>query len=758
MRLATRLLIVLVAVAALVASLWTADIGQTVGEQKLPRADKVVVFAIPRLAISDVTSGEMPHLERIAAGGAIGAMRVKTPSNIPNVAEAYATLGAGSTVSSGSLGMTAYGAHERILGTTAIESQRLITGHEVSGAVVVPGVPQLVAELKTSDVGVGALGTLLRADGHPTAVVANSSGRTTEGIAIRKAPAALAVADRDGAVSVGSVDPGLLRKDPRAPFGVVARTKGFDDAVRHALREADVVVVDPGETTRAVDYLPNQTPAQAARSRVHALERTDAVLGAVVRHLPPHTLLLVVGMTPGTTRWALTPVIASGEGIRSARLASPSTHRSGLLTLTDLAPTILHTLGVKVPNDVRGSVLRVNPGHASWAPLQRFDRLLDSRTQTTRSMMMVFIVAQAALYLMAILRLSRGRRSRPLRAALEVASLTFAAWPLATFVIRLSPWASSQYEGSIAITWLIAAVVAVSVQGLRRHALDPLLVICGATFAVIATDLATGSHLMLGSFFGYSPSTDGRYFGIDNAVFAILSGCAVVVCAAVVDRAVHVPGTRDRTQTALVVAAVVAAVTIVVDGAPWMGADVGGILTLVPVFGLTLWALAGHKIDRRFLLAALGAGVVVLLAAVGADALRSPDQRTHIGRFFLGAGQGNGQLLTSTLAEKWQKNMRIFGQTPWAWVVPIIAVFAVYVLVVAKGWQRLLPAGSPRRTAIVSGLILGILGWLLNDSGVVVTALVFVYLGPLLLLLELRDPDHQPSTTVEAPAELVEAP
>jgi hypothetical protein len=77
-------------------------------------------------------------------------------------------------------------------------------------------------------------------------------------------------------------------------------------------------------------------------------------------------------------------------------------------------------------------------------------------------------------------------------------------------------------------------------------------------------------------------------------------------------------------------------------------------------------------------------------------------------------------------------------------MVPIAALFALYVLVVARGWRRLLPVGSAVRAAVIGTLATGVLGWLVNDSGVVVAALAFVYLGPLLTLLSLSRESEPP--------------
>ena len=65
-----------------------------------------------------------------------------------------------------------------------------------------------------------------------------------------------------------------------------------------------------------------------------------------------------------------------------------------------------------------------------------------------------------------------------------------------------------------------------------------------------------------------------------------------------------------------------------------------------------------------------------------------------------------------------------------------------------------MPPGSALRAGVVATLGVGIIGNALNDSGVVVTALVFVYVGPFLTLLALEGdrpavphllaPDHPP--------------
>ena len=93
------------------------------------------------------------------------------------------------------------------------------------------------------------------------------------------------------------------------------------------------------------------------------------------------------------------------------------------------------------------------------------------------------------------------------------------------------------------------------------------------------------------------------------------------------------------------------------------------------------------------------------------------------------------------MARKTATNLRVFRTTVWSWLVPIIAAFLLYLLVWERRLGRLLPRGSPLRIGVVAALGAGLLGFALNDSGVVITALVYLYLGPYLTLLAL-DAQH----------------
>jgi hypothetical protein len=247
-------------------------------------------------------------------------------------------------------------------------------------------------------------------------------------------------------------------------------------------------------------------------------------------------------------------------------------------------------------------------------------------------------------------------------------------------------------------------------------------------------DIATGARLQVNSLLGYSPLTAARFFGIGNPAFAVLAAATLLAAA------LHLQYAPRRREAWVAVAGFLL-LLVVVDGAPSLGSDVGGIITLVPVVGLALVAFSGRRISWRTLLVVAGILVAVLGAATVIDLLRPPEARTHLGRVVTDVGHAGGSSFVTTVARKMATNLRVFQATVWSWLVPIIGAFLLYLLVWERRLGRLLPRGSPLRIGVIAALGAGILGFAVNDSGVIITALVYLYLGPYLTLLAL-DAQH----------------
>jgi hypothetical protein len=697
------------------------------------RPGKVVLFGMPHLGFDDLGRGRTPNLDRLVAEGAVAAMSVRTLSGRPSTVEGYASLNAGTRVRAPLTSAEAYPADAPVENGTAAEVSARRVGRPPRGDVVVAGYPQAVLALRGARASSepGALGDALRAAGRRTAVVGNADApgvAALPGLEVNR-PVAMALADRRASVGSGVVDRSLLVADPTAPFGVRADAGAVVAAVRRALADADVVAVDPGDLDRADLYRRVVLDRAAEAARERALERTDAILGAVRRILPRDALLVVVSVSPPSRAWHLTPVVVAGPGIPHGYVQSPGVRRLGVVTVTDVAPTVLEALGARVPDGMIGSAFRYRPDTPDFGYLRRLDRDANFREGIYFPIALTYIVVQGAVYVVAMLALGRGYARTGVESLLRWAVTAIAAFPLATFLFRAVPEVARLGAWGVAVlVALDLAVAAVAVRA-RRHPLSPLTWVAWATVGLIVVDLALGARLQYSSLLGYSLHTAARFYGLGNTAFAVLAASALVAACAHVE---YAPRRRD----ALLTAAGLLVLVAVADGAPALGNDVGGILTLVPVFGVTLWALWGRRVSWRALAGAVAVLAVVLGAAAAVELARPPAERSHLGRFLTDLASGNGEAAT-TVARKAATNARVLGASIWTWMVPIAAVFALFVLVFMGRGGELLPRGSARRIGVVAVIAAGLIGFAVNDSGVVVTALVAVYLGPYITLLAL---------------------
>ncbi|HEX2046359.1 MAG TPA: glycosyltransferase [Acidimicrobiales bacterium] len=683
-------------------------------------AEKVVLVGLPGLWWDDVGTGAMPNLDRLVGAAAVAAMNVRTRSDRPTVRESYASLGAGSRVSAGPAAEEAF---------------------EVDGRILVPGVAGLRAgagrHLPTLP---GALGQALHAGGRRTAVIGNAdlapglSELSLAGHPNLARPAAVALMDERGIVDGGNVSgDGLVVVDRPAPFGRRADPAAVATQTVAALRTADVVLVDPGDLERA-DAVKDigAAPVYVERTRAAALAGADDLIGRLAVDLPPGTLLLVVAVVPPEDEWRLVPVVASGAGVVPGHLYSPSTRRLGLVTLTDLAPTVLSAIGVPVPDQFTGRPLRYTPG---WPDLDRLVTLDEDAAWRERVWLPVttgFIAAQVALWLLTATTLAGWTRWIR-RAWLRPAALAVAAFPLAALLLRALPFVPELGGAGLGVlAALDLAVVALATRA-RRRPLSPLAWILGTTVALLVLDVATGARLQLAGILGYSPQTASRFFGLGNTAFGVLAGAALLLAA------LHV-GHAPRRREAVVGAAALLALVVFVDGAPVLGADVSGVVTLVPVCGLAVVALAGRRLTWRTAALAALAPAAVLVALSAVDLLRPPESRTHLGRLAAETFRSGDDSVVDTVVRRAEVTASAIGRNFWTAVTPVIAVGVLVVLLCSRRARQLVPPGSPGRAGVLAALAAGLIGMAVNDSGVVVVAMVLVSVGPFLALLALAEP------------------
>ena len=275
-------------------------------------------------------------------------------------------------------------------------------------------------------------------------------------------------------------------------------------------------------------------------------------------------------------------------------------------------------------------------------------------------------------------------------------------------------------------------------------------------------DAAAGAPLAFNNPLGMNAVVAGRFYGVSNTAFALVAGALVVVIASAWE---VLSGGR---RSALLVTALLGGAALLVDGAPQLGADVGGALTLVPTLAFLAAGLAGlHLSWRRWL--AIGAATVLVVGGFAVVDLLRPGGPTHLGRFARQVADGSaagvlgrkayalvGPFVTKPVmaaalacavvivaAALWwgRRQVRAWrnGTSPYAWLAP-----AAHGDIPRVGGQD---SGPPTRgmspsarwvtTALKSLGVLTLVAVLVNDSGVTMAGFILAAAAPALLALTL---------------------
>lgn len=687
------------------------------GAQECPN---VVIVGLAGVTWSDVRRVGAPELLELAGEGAVGSVAVRTNTARTTYGAGFATIGAGARMDA----PKSVGPGRPIDGL--VESNLRVEGLDA--------LRDLAREAGYSTARPGALAFAL-SDRPVVAVGSSALGPDAPAPFGIEIPVLLAAMDGAGVVDEAVVGPDLLEPDADAPFGVRTDTDAIGELTRAALSEpCSLVVLDPGDLVRA-DALARLGDDGA---RDDALLSADRQIGDVAGRLGDDDLLVVVTVTSPRSDDAthLGVALARGPGFPAgSRLTSASTREAGLVTLPDVAPTVLAHLDVERPSSMLG-----RPWFARPAAGDLVAEAVDLDEESVFSygvqpgVATGFVVAQVAAYvvLLALFGLRRKGRAIPAGApstGIELAALALAAFPLASYLSMAGMTHELGVAGFVALLLAVDATLAGLAFALLRSPLDRLLGVAGATLTVVIGDLLLGERLQLNAVFGNSPIVAGRFSGLGNLAFSILGAAAVVAATLLVHRA-------GRSGRALVAAAALFAVVVAVDGAPFLGSDVGGVLALVPGFAITWFLLSGRRVGPKAVVAAVLGGVVALGLFLAIDLTRPEDSRTHLARLVENVADDGFEVFADTIERKVKTNVRIFRSTIWTYLVPpALLLLAVLLHRPPPGrWQRLASTLPVVHAGLIGGLVLALLGFAVNDSGIVVPAMFLSWLVPLALV------------------------
>lgn len=720
---------------------------------------RVLVLSLPGTTWAAIADARVPHLEGLLRESAVGSTSVRTIRRTTFPGDGYVTIGAGAQAAGvGDVEGLAFDAGEARPDGPASAPP---------GAVVSPAMDELARDARRRYRGaeVGALGDSLARAGIGRGVVGNADSALGTDATVYHREVALGLADRAGVVPAGSVGRSLLREDPIAPMGLRLDRDSAVGAFRKAwdVPGRAVVLVEASDLARLHAFQRDIAPDAALARRT--LEAADELVGALLAEVDQqHDAVIVTGPSDPGDGVHLTVAALRAPGVAPGLLSSASTRRGGFVMLSDVAPTVLDLLGLERPSAMEGRPYRIDaPLRTSGAdvPVERFveaDREARFRDRMLTPVAATYVTLQIVLSLVAalVLEVRPGRRRTWARRALAFVALWLMAVVPLTFlpavldISTLGPYLLLVMGGG-AVLALGAGLVARRIVadpriGLQRGRLWPMAGLLGLLLLLQVSDVVTGSHLQLATVFGYSPTVGGRFSGFGNLAFGQVATAAILLAGILAHLLPRSWGVR--------VAIAVLAVTLVADGMPMWGSDVGGVLAAIPAFSLVALRLTGRTVSPRRLLA-LGAGAVAVVIGFGLlDLLRPASQRTHLGRLFEQIGEEGATPLTDAIIRKIGANLAVLPSSIWVPLVPSVLAFLAWLAWGRSPRLEMLRTRAPElRPALVGVLVAAVLGFALNDSGIAVPAMMLGVLNPVLVYLAIHwDADAlSPGATGEAP-------
>ena len=731
----------LVATALAMAGLLTATTGASAQDEP----PSVVLVGVAGLGWSDVTAEDTPVMYALAGSDSVASLTVRTVRSGTCTIDGWLTVGAGRRATD-LVDSDADDEPDRYCRDVPEPARR------ADGSASIPGWPALVEEQEKQsyDTRLGLVGDRIADSGECATAVGPG--------------AALALADGSGFVASYRGDPGAVDAD--------------------LLAECPVTVIDLGSLPPPVEHGEDEVQAAALEARRTAASSVDAAMGRLLSLVPDHTAVLVAGVADNaptivTAEGEPGPIAPSALRVAMARgpapdgspfgrswLTSASTRWTGLVQLTDVASTLLAYAGVEDPSEgTVGRPWRRDAPHP-LSTQETVDQLVgtDHATQVFRTQSGPFFqilgIAQVIFFGSALLWLRRRppNRRRIIR-FVQFVALGAASFPVASFLANLARWWRVDRAGTLLWTTILAITVVVTALALagpwRRRIYGPPGAVAGLTATVLAVDVVTGSHLQHASLLGLSPLVAGRFYGFGNIAYAIFVASSLVAAAALAQWLLDRGHSRRMASLATVF---VGLVMVVVDGAPQAGADVGGILATVPGFAVLVLGVAGARVTVVRMLAACGLAVGAFALVAWLDWLRPAANRTHFGEFFADILDGDAW---TVLWRKANASIGTLQRSPYyGWLVPI-AYGVIIWLVRAPGVSGVRDAVARwpvLRPLTWAGLVTGAAGFALNDSGIIVPALLLTIGIPFVVSAvahargSVDVPGREPARRPESPA------
>lgn len=681
---------------------------------------KVILITLNRTSLNDLT--EISSIkEEVDKRGYIGLMNIKASLGTSDV-RSYGTIGAGTR---------AYLNIEDLDFQTINEENKNIYLRRTN---IKPklinnlNVNKLAADNLTGEFGAypGALGYEFRKNNLSIAMLGNAD----TDLEIHR-EACLIAMDENGQIQKGDIE-NLNIKDELAPFGIRTDYNKLLDETRKYYNNSDLVVVELGDTYRLDLYKDKLNESSYASMKKTINKNISSYLDEVFKIAKKEDRIYIVSPYPNLldyqNGYRLAPIMLF-EGDQKGLLASGTTKRAGVVANIDISSDILDYFNIKSELIV-GKSFNKNVVDNPIEYLSKDYEKIVSTANIRYPVLYTYAVFEMIIWILAMLAIMY--RKNVSKKIFNILSFILKFTMTIPLVFLIAPILNLNSEISIiASLIIILGLLYYLIHKFAKEDLKILITLSILTSIAILIDVATGQNLMKNSVLGYDVIVGARYYGVGNEYEGVILG----VVAFGLSGLLH----YKKISKGLVCALMLTALFIQIY--PGMGANVGGIFSGGFCFLYFILNMYNVKIDaKKFTLICMAVGLgVVSMALIDIFALGG---KSHLSGFIYKIGADGPIAILQMIQRKIAMNIKLISVSIWSRVL-ILAVIIVSVLLykpfgTLKKLYDIYPMLSKAWTAIIVG---SIVGFLANDSGVIVAATGISYVIIPVLVLTIKNID-----------------
>ncbi len=530
--------------------------------------------------------------------------------------------------------------------------------------------------------------------------------------------------DGSGEVDIGGTE-GILIEDELFPHGRRTDYSKLADLYKQYLAASSFVVIETGDMERLETFRSSMSVKSYENFKHEVLKEIDSFIEELFIYGGFKTLAFISTYPSKSDVEAgnrLTPIVvydASGEGL----LYSKSTRREGIILNTDLADYLLCKLGysdtsaiVELRRERTIAYLEAMNGNIVRTSILRAPVLTSYAVMVIAAIGMIFITA-------VFLR----KEYKPYN-SIPGGYLTYTMliFPLALLYLPTASLGGSPV-GYIAYVTASSLALSLILHLAVKEKLKVILAICIMLFTGLSVDILTDSPFIKQSVLGYDPIIGARFYGIGNEYAGIFTGCSLMAFGCL--RELY----GNKINKGIAILAFTACTSLL--GLTSLGANFGGAIAAASGYLLAYFLVYGIKFNKRnasigILILGITAALLVFADSMG---ISSP---SHI-RGLVQETKNNGlAIITSTIQRKISMNFTLIRYTIWTKVLLcIIAAISIMFFRSVKLLGNVFNRYRYLKYSWISIAASAIVGFGVNDSGIVLAATAMIYAAFTMLIL-----------------------